>query len=111
MKKIEALIKPFELERVKASLGAIEAAGLTVVEVQRCGLRTGPPDRYRTGNGDGDSAPKVKIEIITGDEEALRVARTIARVTDVGCSDASLAILQVDDAVRIRTGERGGAAI
>lgn len=111
MKKIEALIRPFELERVKASLGAIEAAGLTIVEVQRCGLRRGAPDRYRSGNGDADSAPKVKIEIITGDDEALHVARTIACVADVGPSDASLAILQVDDVVRIRTGERGGAAV
>lgn len=111
MKKIEALIKPFELERVKASLGAIEAAGLTVVEVQLCGLRTGQPDRYRSGNGDADAAPKVKIEIITGDDDALRVASTIARAADVERGEASLTILQVDDAVRIRTGERGHAAI
>jgi nitrogen regulatory protein P-II 1 len=112
MKKIEAVIKPFELDVVKASLGSIEAAGLTVVEVLRCGLHDGPHDRYRSGRGDGDSSPKVKLEIITDDDQAPRVASTIARAAGDGRGgEASITILHVDDAVRIRTGERGGAAI
>ena len=112
MKKIEAIIRPFKLDEVKASLGVLLVAGITIGEVQECGLGSAPPDRYRTASGPSDSAPKVKLEIITEDDKAVQVASAIERVACTGRGgDGTITILSVDDAVRIRTGERGTAAV
>ena len=110
MKKIEAIIKPFKLDQVRESLGALDAKGLTVLEVMRCGLR--PGDAFRTSSGELDGAPKVKIEVITEDERAEAIARAIERAAHTGRDgDGVISILQVDDVVRIRTGEHGVVAI
>jgi nitrogen regulatory protein P-II 1 len=112
MKKIEAIIKPFKLDDVKASLGSIDATGLTVTEVQGCGLQRLADDVYRISNGAQDSAPKVKVEIITEDDKAALVASTIERAAHTGREgDGTITILPVDDVVRVRTGERGGIAV
>ena len=110
MKKIEAIIKPFKLDQVRQSLGALGAKGLTVLEVVRCGLR--PGEAFRSAVGDLDGAPDVKIEIITEDERAETIARAIERAAHTGRDgDGVIGILHVDDVVRIRTGEHGVVAI
>jgi nitrogen regulatory protein PII len=112
MKKIEAVIKPFKLDDVKAGLGAIDAAGLTVSEVKGCGLQGPRDDLYRTATGPQDSSPKVKVEIITDDDKATQVASVIARAARTGRDgDGTITILPVDEVVRVRTGERGDAAV
>jgi nitrogen regulatory protein P-II 1 len=112
MKKIEAIIQPCKLDDVKLSLGALDTTGLTVAEVKGCGLQNGHPDRYRSVGAAEDSSPKVKIEIITDDDKAMQVANAIERAAHTGRhGDGLITIIQVDDAVRIRTGERGPAAI
>jgi len=112
MKKIEAIIKPFKLDDVKASLVALDTTGLTVAEVKGCGLQNGHFDRYSSASAAQDSSPKLKIEIITDDGKAMQVATAIERAAHTGRNgDGMITILQVDDAVRIRTGERGDAAI
>jgi nitrogen regulatory protein P-II 1 len=109
MKKIEAIIKPFKLDQVRQSLGALDAKGLTVLEVLRCGLH--PGEAFRSP-GVADSAPKVKIEVITEDERAEAIARAIERAAHTGRDgDGVISILQVDDVVRIRTGEHGVVAL
>jgi nitrogen regulatory protein P-II 1 len=110
MKKIEAIIRPFQLDQVRQSLGAIDAKGLTVLEVVRCGLHPG------TGFGsvadEMDSVPNVKIEVIAEDERAAAIARAIERAAHTGRDgDGEILILRVDDVVRIRTGEHGVVAI
>ena len=110
MKKIEAVIKPFKLDQVRQSLGALDAKGLTVLEVVRCGLH--PGDTFRSVAGEIDGAPNVKIEIITEDERAEVIARAIERAAHTGRDgDGEISILHVDDVVRIRTGEHGVVAI
>jgi nitrogen regulatory protein P-II 1 len=113
MKKIEAIIEPFELDEVKASLGGTDAAGLTVAEVRDCGLQNGRHDRYWSASGSTDSAPRFKLEIIIDDHHAGQVASAIERAsrTGRGGGQGTITILTVDDAVRIRTGERGAAAV
>jgi nitrogen regulatory protein P-II 1 len=110
MKKIEAIIKPFKLDQVRQSLGALDAKGLTVLEVLRCGLT--PQETLRIANGDPDGAPTMKIEVITEDERAEVIARAIERAAYTGRDgDGVISILQVDDVVRIRTGEHGVLAV
>ena len=110
MKKIEAIIKPFKLDQVRESLGALDAKGLTVLEVTRCGLH--PGEAFRSAAGGMDATPKVKIEVITEDERAEVIARAIERAAHTGQDgDGVISILQVDDVVRIRTGEHGVVAI
>jgi len=112
MKKIEAIIKPFKLDDVKAGLGAIDTTGLTVSEVKGCGLQGLRDDLYHAANGAQDSAPKVKVEIITDDDKAALVASVIERAARTGRDgDGMITIQSVDDVVRVRTGERGAAAV
>lgn len=112
MKKIEAVIKPFKLDDVKAGLAAIAATGLTVVEVSSCGLGLGEAAVERSARSSDVAAPKVKLEIIIEDERAPLVADTIERAAHTGRDgDGTITILHVDDAIRIRTGERGDAAV
>jgi nitrogen regulatory protein P-II 1 len=110
MKKIEAIIKPFKLDQVRESLGAIDAKGLTVLEVMRCGLH--PEETLRIAGGDPAGAPTMKLEIIAEDERAEAIARAIERAAYTGRDgDGVISILHVDDVVRIRTGEHGVIAI
>src|SRR5689334_659289 len=106
MKKIEAIIQPFKLDQVRQSLGALDAKGLTVLEVLRCGLNA--QEVLRIAGGDPDGAPTMKIEVITEDERAEVIARAIERAAYTGRDgDGVISILHVDDVVRIRTGEHG----
>jgi nitrogen regulatory protein P-II 1 len=112
MKKIEAIIKPFKLDEVKEALNAIGIKGMTIIEVKGYGRQKGHKEIYRGAEYMVDLIPKIKIEIILEDtmvEEAVRVIMQSARTDKIG--DGKIFILPVEDAIRVRTGERGNEAI
>jgi len=112
MKKIEAIIKPFKLDEVKEALSEIGTFGMTVTEVKGFGRQKGHTELYRGAEYVIDFLPKIKIELVVDDNMAEKVVETImtaARTGKVG--DGKIFILPVEDAVRIRTGERGVEAL
>ncbi|HEY2386940.1 MAG TPA: P-II family nitrogen regulator [Candidatus Binatia bacterium] len=112
MKKIEAIIKPFKLDEVKEALAKQNIQGMTVSEVKGFGRQKGHTELYRGAEYVVDFLPKIKIELLVADETAATAAHTIAETAKTGrIGDGKIFILAVDDAVRIRTGERGNAAI
>jgi len=112
MKKIEAIIKPFKLEEVKEALAKENIRGMTVSEIKGFGRQKGHTELYRGAEYVVDFLPKVKIEILVEDEKAAAVADAIITAARTGrIGDGKIFILPVEDAVRIRTGERGPNAI
>jgi nitrogen regulatory protein P-II 1 len=112
MKKIEAIIKPFKLDEVKEALSKEGIQGMTISEVKGFGRQRGHTELYRGAEYVIDFLPKVKIEILTGDEQAGKVADIIVSTARTGrIGDGKIFILPVEDAVRIRTGEHGTEAI
>ncbi|HXJ36457.1 MAG TPA: P-II family nitrogen regulator [Candidatus Eisenbacteria bacterium] len=112
MKKIEAIIKPFKLDEVKESLSSVGVQGLTVTEVKGFGRQKGHTELYRGAEYVVDFLPKVKLEIIVRDEQVAEVVETIEKAAKTGrIGDGKIFVLPVDEIIRIRTGERGGAAI
>ncbi len=112
MKKIEAIIKPFKLDEVKENLGEIGIQGITVTEVKGFGRQKGHTELYRGAEYIVDFLPKVKIEVVTTDDLAWKVVEVIERSVRTGkIGDGKIFVLPVDEAVRIRTGERGGDAL
>jgi len=112
MKKIEAIIKPFKLDEVKEALAKQDIQGMTVSEVKGFGRQKGHTELYRGAEYVVDFLPKIKIELLVGDDAALTAAETIAKAAKTGrIGDGKIFVLSVEDAVRIRTGERGSAAI
>jgi nitrogen regulatory protein P-II 1 len=112
MKKIEAIIKPFKLDEVKESLSAIGIQGLTVTEVKGFGRQKGHTELYRGAEYVVDFLPKVKLEIIIRDEQVGEVVETIEKAAKTGrIGDGKIFVLPIDEIIRIRTGERGSAAI
>ncbi|RUM57762.1 MAG: P-II family nitrogen regulator [Persephonella sp.] len=112
MKKIEAIIKPFKLDEVKDALANIGIYGMTVWEAKGFGRQKGHTELYRGAEYVIDFLPKVKIEIVVDDsmvEKAVDAIVNAARTGRIG--DGKIFIIPVDDAVRIRTGERGTEAI
>ena len=112
MKKIEAIIKPFKLDEVKEALARQGVVGMTVTEVKGFGRQKGHTELYRGAEYVVEFLPKVKLEILVADERAAAIAKTIedaARTGQIG--DGKIFILPVEDALRIRTGERGPAAL
>ena len=112
MKKIEAIIKPFKLDQVKEALAKQGVEGMTITEVKGFGRQKGHTELYRGAEYVVEFLPKVKIEILVPDERAEAVAKTIedsARSGQIG--DGKIFVLPVEEALRIRTGERGPAAI
>ncbi|MCH7542055.1 MAG: P-II family nitrogen regulator [Proteobacteria bacterium] len=112
MKKIEAIIKPFKLDEVKEALNEIGLRGMTVTEVKGFGRQKGHTELYRGAEYVVDFLPKVKIEIVMEDglvERAVEVITQAARTERIG--DGKIFVTTVEEAVRIRTGERGGEAI
>ncbi|HJW70718.1 MAG TPA: P-II family nitrogen regulator [Candidatus Binatia bacterium] len=112
MKKIEAIIKPFKLDEVKDALAKSGVEGMTVTEVKGFGRQKGHTELYRGAEYVVEFLPKVKLEILVTDERAAVIAKTIedaARSGQIG--DGKIFILPVDEALRIRTGERGASAI
>src|SRR6202171_5286586 len=112
MKKIEAVIKPFKLDDVKEALTGIGVIGMTVSEVRGFGRQKGHTELYRGGEYVVDFLPKVKIELIIEDEmveKAVEAIRASAHTGRIG--DGKIFVSRIDEAIRIRTGERGDAAV
>ena len=112
MKKIEAIIKPFKLDEVKEALQEVGLLGITVTEAKGFGRQKGHTELYRGAEYVVDFLPKVKIEIVLPDdlvERAIEAIQTAARTGRIG--DGKIFVTPVEEAIRIRTGERGGEAI
>jgi nitrogen regulatory protein P-II 1 len=112
MKKIEAIIKPFKLDEVKEALAKVGVEGMTVTEVKGFGRQKGHTELYRGAEYVVEFLPKVKIEILVSDDRAAPIAKAIedaARSGQIG--DGKIFILPVEEALRIRTGERGYSAL
>ena len=112
MKQITAIIKPFKLEEVREALGEVGVSGLTVTEVKGFGRQKGHTEIYRGSEYTVDFLPKVKIEIAVSDDMAGRAVEAISKAAKTGkIGDGKVFILPLDEAVRIRTDERGDSAI
>ena len=112
MKKIEAIIKPFKLDEVKEALQDVGIQGITVTEAKGFGRQKGHTELYRGAEYVVDFLPKVKIEVVLDDalaERAIEAIQTAARTGRIG--DGKIFISQIDEAIRIRTGERGPDAV
>jgi nitrogen regulatory protein P-II 1 len=112
MKKIEAVIKPFKLDEVKDALNAIGVQGITVTEVKGFGRQKGHTELYRGAEYVVDFLPKVKIEVIAADNIVSKIIETIETTAKTGrIGDGKIFVTPVEEVIRIRTGERGEAAI
>src|SRR5215213_3040659 len=112
MKKIEAIIKPFKMEDVKEALTEVGVEGMTVSEVKGFGRQKGHTEIYRGSEYTVDFLPKVKFEIIISEDRVQRAVDAIVQSAKTGkIGDGKVFILPIDDAIRIRTEERGEAAI
>ncbi len=112
MKKIEAVIKPFKLDEVKDALNAIGIQGITVTEVKGFGRQKGHTELYRGAEYVVDFLPKVKLEVIAADNLVPKIIETIEAAAKTGrIGDGKIFVTPVEEVIRIRTGERGEAAI
>jgi nitrogen regulatory protein P-II 1 len=112
MKKIEAIIKPFKLDEVKDALAKANIQGMTVSEVRGFGRQKGHTEMYRGAEYKVDFLPKLKLEILVDDADVVRAVDVIVEAAKTGkIGDGKIFVLPVDDAIRIRTGERGSSAI
>jgi len=112
MKKIEAIIKPFKLDDVKEALSEVGVQGLTAVEVKGFGRQRGHTELYKGAEYVVDFLPKVKVEVVVEDAQVARVVEAIERAAKSGkVGDGKIFVLPVDEAIRIRTGERGQSAL
>ena len=112
MKKIEAIIKPFKLDEVKEALHDVGVSGITVTEAKGFGRQKGHTELYRGAEYVVDFLPKVKLEVVVEDGLADRVVEAIASAARTGrIGDGNIFVTAVEEALRIRTGERGSEAI
>ena len=112
MKLVTAIIKPFKLDEVREALSAVGVQGITVTEVKGFGRQKGHTELYRGAEYVVDFLPKLKLEIVVPDDEAEKVVLALEEACRTGkIGDGKIFVLPVDDAVRIRTGEHGDAAI
>jgi nitrogen regulatory protein P-II 1 len=112
VKKIEAIIKPFKLDEVKNALSSVAVQGMTVTEVRGFGRQKGHKEVYRGAEYIVELVPKIKIEVIVPDGAVTRVVETISKAAKTGkIGDGKIFVLPVEEAVRIRTGERGEGAL
>ncbi len=112
MRKIEAIIKPFKLDEVKEALHGIGIQGMTVTEVKGFGRQKGHTELYRGAEYVVDFLPKIKIEIAVSDEMTDKTVQAIVEAANTGrIGDGKIFVLPVEEAIRIRTGERGGDAV
>jgi nitrogen regulatory protein P-II 1 len=108
MKKVEAIIRPDLLQAVQDALDVLGGSGLTVTEVMGCGRQRGYTETYRGARANISLQRKIKVEAVVTDDMAEAVVGAIARAAKTGeVGDGKIFVLPVDDAVRIRTGERG----
>ncbi|HEX3915815.1 MAG TPA: P-II family nitrogen regulator [Caulobacteraceae bacterium] len=112
MKKIEAVIKPFKLDEVKEALQELGVQGMTVLEAKGYGRQKGHTELYRGAEYVVDFLPKIKIEVVIGDDQLEPVIEAIQAAARTGrIGDGKIFISDIVDAVRIRTGETGAAAL
>jgi len=112
MKKVEAIIKPFKLDEVKDALGEIGIQGMTVSEVKGFGRTGGKKEVYRGSAYVVDFVPKVKIELVVSDTQVSQVIESIEKTAKTGrIGDGKIFVVGIEEAIRIRTGERGEDAV
>ena len=112
MKKIEAVIKPFKLDEVREALSEIGANGLTVTEVKGFGRQKGHTELYRGAEYVVDFLPKIKLELVVGDDMVEASMEAIIKAAHTGkIGDGKIFVSAVEQVVRIRTGETGEAAV
>ena len=112
MKKIEAIIKPFKLNEVKEALNELGIHGMTVTEVKGFGRQKGHTEIYRGSEYTVDFLPKIKLELVLTDKQVDAAVATIAKAAKTGkIGDGKIFVSSVEQAVRIRTDEKGDAAV
>ena len=112
MKKIEAIIKPFKLDEIKEALQEIGLQGITVIEAKGFGRQKGHTELYRGAEYIVDFLPKVKIELVIDDDQLDAAIDAIQKSAHTGrIGDGKIFISSIDEAIRIRTGEKGSEAI
>jgi nitrogen regulatory protein P-II 1 len=112
MKKIEAIIKPHKLDEVKEALSALGVEGMTLSEIKGFGRQKGHTELYRGAEYVVDFLPKLKLEVVVRDDLEDRAVEAIARAANTGkIGDGKIFVIDLKDAIRIRTGEHGEAAI
>ena len=112
MKKIEAIIKPFKLDDVKAALHEVGVQGMTVIEAKGHGRQKGHTELYRGAEYVIDFLPKVKIEVVVTDDQAADAVRAIQTAAHTGkVGDGKIFVSDITEVIRIRTGETGAQAI
>jgi nitrogen regulatory protein P-II 1 len=112
MKKIEAIIKPFKLDEVKEALHEVGLQGITVTEAKGFGRQKGHTELYRGAEYVVDFLPKVKIEVVMDDAMLDRAIEAIQKAAHTGrIGDGKIFVSSIEDAIRIRTGERGAEAV
>src|SRR5204863_4855008 len=112
MKLISAIIKPFKLDEVREALSEIGVSGITVTEVKGFGRQKGHTELYRGAEYVVDFLPKVKVEVVVEDDLADRTVEAIENAARTGrIGDGKIFVLPVEQAIRIRTGDRGSDAI
>ncbi len=112
MKKIEAVVKPFKLEDVKAALNGLGVAGMTVAEVKGFGRQKGHTEIYRGSEYVVDFLPKIKIEVVLADSLVDPAVEAIVKAAKTGkIGDGKIFVSPIQDVIRIRTGETGEQAV
>ncbi|MBK7257168.1 MAG: P-II family nitrogen regulator [Ignavibacteriae bacterium] len=112
MKKIEAIVRPFRIDDVREALAEIGVKGMTLTEVKGYGRQKGHTELYRGSEYQIDFLPKIKLEVVVPDHLEAQVVDTIVRTAKTGqVGDGKIFIINVEDAVRVRTGESGEAAL
>jgi len=112
MKLVTAIIKPFKLDEVREALSAIGVQGVTVTEVKGFGRQKGHTELYRGAEYVVDFLPKVKLEIVLGDDQVERAVEAIRKAAQTGkIGDGKIFVTSVEHVVRIRTGETNEAAV
>lgn len=112
MKKIEAIIKPFKLTEVKDALSEIGITGMTVIEVKGFGRQKGHTEIYRGSEYTVDFLPKIKLEIVLPDNQVNQAIEVITKTAHTGkIGDGKIFVLPLETAIRIRTDEKGDAAV
>jgi nitrogen regulatory protein P-II 1 len=112
MKKIEAVVKPFKLDEVREALSELGVTGLTVTEVKGFGRQKGHTELYRGAEYVVDFLPKVKVEVVIPDSMVERAIEAIVKAARTGkIGDGKIFLTEVEQVIRIRTGESGEAAV
>ena len=112
MRMVEAIIKPFKLDEVRDALSELGIQGLTVTEVKGFGRQKGHKELYRGAEYVVDLLPKLKLEIVVADAQVDAVVSAVAQAANTGrIGDGKIFVRQVEDVIRIRTGERGESAV